>query len=243
MKIVKSTVLVFFLFSIYIHRMFSLNRHFKFYFLGFLFAATFFVWYAVFARGDQRLTVAFLNVGQGDAILISTPDDQQILIDGGPDSAVLSGLSRVMPFYDRSIDVVVATHPDMDHIGGLIDVLERYNVEFVIDPGAKSDTAVYGGLEKTIAKKGIKKILARRGMKVVLQNGAYLLILFPDRDVADMDSNDASIVAKLVYGDTSFLLTGDSPKKIEHYLASIDPNSLNVDVLKAGHHTSSTSPS
>ena len=221
----------------------SLKKNLQWYFLGLLLTATFFVWYAVFAESDQRLTVAFLNVGQGDAILINTSGNQQILIDGGSNKQVLNELSKVMPFYDRSIDVVIATHPDQDHISGLLDVLERYEVDFVIEPGVESETAVYKEFEKLVDEKQIKKILARRGMKLVLSDGAYLLILFPDRDVSKMDTNDASIVAKLVYGNTSFLFTGDSPKKIEGYLVSIDKENLGVDVLKAGHHGSKTSSS
>ncbi|MBI2628088.1 MAG: MBL fold metallo-hydrolase [Candidatus Niyogibacteria bacterium] len=223
----------------------KIKQNFKWYFLGLLLTATFFVWYAVFAESDQRLTVAFLNVGQGDAILVDTPNNQQILIDGGPNKQVLAELSKVLPFYDRSIDVVIATHSDQDHISGLLDVLERYEVDFVMEPGVESETTVYKEFEKLVDEKQIKKILARRGMKLRLSDNAYLLILFPDRDVLKMDTNDASIVAKLVYGNASFLFTGDSPKKIEGYLVSVDKNlpagELDVDVLKAGHHGSKTS--
>ncbi|OHA14085.1 MAG: hypothetical protein A2909_02705 [Candidatus Tagabacteria bacterium RIFCSPLOWO2_01_FULL_39_11] len=219
------------------------KRYFKSGFFVLLTVAVFFIWYVVFVESRQKLTVAFLDVGQGDAILIDTPGDQQILIDGGLNKQVLAELSKVMPFYDRSIDVVIATHPDQDHISGLLDVLERYEVDFVVEPGVESATAVYEGLENLIGEKGIKKILARRGMKLVLGENAYLLILFPDRDVSGMDTNDASIVAKLVYGNTSFLFTGDSPKKIEEYLVFIDKENLDVDVLKAGHHGSKTSSS
>jgi competence protein ComEC len=218
-------------------------KNFKWHFLGLLILFASFVWYAVFAESKQDLTVAFLDVGQGDAILIDTAGDRQILIDGGPNKKVLSELSKILPFYDRSIDVVIATHPDQDHIGGLLDVLERYKVNLVIEPGLESATAVYKGLENLIEEKGVKKILARRGMKLALSDGAYLLVLFPDRGVSGMDTNDASIVAKLVYGDTSFLLTGDSPQKIENYLASIDANRLKTNVLKLGHHGSKTSSS
>src|SRR3989338_11171414 len=219
------------------------KRYFKSGFFVLLTVAVFFIWYVVFVESRQKLTVAFLDVGQGDAILIDTPGDQQILIDGGLNKQVLAELSKVMPFYDRSIDVVIATHPDQDHISGLLDVLERYEVDFVMEPGVESETTVYKEFEKLVEEKQIKKILARRGMKLVLDDDAYLLILFPDRDVSKMDTNDASIVAKLVYGNTSFLFPGDSPKKIEGYLVSIDKENLDVDVLKAGHHGSKTSSS
>ena len=220
-----------------------IRQYFKHGFLAALFGITILVWYAVAAETRSELLVAFLDVGQGDAIFIDTPNGRQILIDGGPNKQVLAELSKVMPFYDRSIDAVIATHPDQDHISGLLDVLKLYKADLVIEPGVESETAVYKEFEKLVDEKQIKKILARRGMKLILNDGAYLLILFPDRDVSRMDTNDASIVAKLVYDNTSFLFTGDSPKKIESYLVSIDGESLDVDVLKAGHHGSKTSSS
>ena len=201
------------------------------------------VWYAVFAESRSGLMVAFLDVGQGDAILIETSTGRQILIDGGPNKKVLQELSKIMPFYDRSIDVVIVTHPDGDHIGGLPEVLKRYNVDLVIESGVESDTAVSKAFENLIEEKNIKKVLARRGMRLVLGNNAYMLVLFPIGDVAGWDTNDASIVAKLVYGKTSYLFTGDSPQKIENYLVFVEKENLDVDVLKAGHHGSKTSSS
>lgn len=221
----------------------SVKKNLKYYFLGLLFLAAFFVWCAVFSESRDGLEVAFLDVGQGDAIFIQAPNGNQILVDAGQNRAVLRELSKVMPFYDRSIDMLIATHPDSDHIGGMPDILERFNVDYILESGAKSERAVYATLEKIIEEKNVNKILARRGMKINFGEGAYLLILFPDRDASGMDSNDASIVAKLIYGNTSFLLTGDSPKKIEQYIASLSPESLDVDVLKAGHHGSRTSTS
>lgn len=218
-------------------------KNYKIYVLVALILGVAFTGYAVYVESPSDLTVSFLDVGQGDAILINTSKHQQILIDGGPGKAVLRELSKEMPFYDRSIDAVIATHPDSDHIGGLPDVLSNYTVELVMEPGVESDSSIYKEFENIIKEKNIKKILARKGMKFELSDGAYLLILFPDRDVLGMDTNDASIVAKLVYGNTSFLFTGDSPKKIEDYLISTDSEDLDSDVLKVGHHGSKTSNS
>lgn len=219
------------------------GKNFKYYFIGMLILACFFVWYAVFAESGQELEVDFLDVGQGDAIFIQAPGGNQILIDVGPNKAVLGELAKVMPFYDRSIDMVIESHPDSDHIGGLPEVLNRYDVGAVMESGVNSDSAIYVETEKIISNKNIKKILARRGMKINLGDGGYLDILFPDRDVAGMDANDASIIAKLQYGDKSFLFTGDSPQKMEKYLVSLDGKNLNSDVLKIGHHGSKTSSS
>lgn len=188
------------------------------------------------------LTVAFLDVGQGDAIYIEAPNGNQVLIDGGPSKAVLRELSKVMPFYDRSIDVVIATHADQDHVGGLPDVLKKYKVKIFMEPGVSGESSSYKELEKIVSQGdtlGIKKILARRGMEIHLGDRAILQILFPDRDPSGMDTNVASIVARLVYGENEFLLTGDSPQNIENYLVSL--GGLQSDVLKVGHHGSKTS--
>lgn len=221
----------------------SFKKNFKYYFVGLLFLLTLFVWYAVFAETRDGLLIAFLDVGQGDAIFIEAPNGNQVLLDAGPNNKVLRELSKIMPFYDRSIDMLIESHPDKDHIGGFVEVLRRYNVGLAMEPGVRSKSAAYKELNNLIAKKNIRKILARRGMRVDFGDGVYLNILFPDRDLSNVNTNTASIIAKLVYGKTSFLLTGDSPKAIENYLVSIDGKRLKSDVLKVGHHGSRTSAS
>lgn len=221
----------------------NIKENFKYLFLAVLFAAVVFVWYAVFWESRSGLTVAFLDVGQGDAIFIQAENGNQVLVDGGQNKKVLSELGKVMPFYDRSIDMVVESHPDEDHIGGLAEVSKHYSVGLIMESGVDSGSAVYQEIKNVVAEKGIKNILARRGMKINLDEGAYLLILFPDRDVSKLDSNYSSVVARLVYGKNSFLLTGDSPAGIEEYLVSLDAKNLKSDVLKVGHHGSDTSTS
>ena len=220
------------------------SSKFKLYFLlGFL-LVNIFIWHTV-ATEDRRgvLKISFLDIGQGDAIFIEAPNGNQVLIDGGSNRAVLKELGKVMPFYDRTIDAVIATHPDKDHIGGLVEVLKNYRTDMVMEPGVSSDTGAYQELEKTIADKKLPRILARRGMSLNLGEGAWLNILFPDRNTEGWETNTASIVTKLVYGNNSFLLTGDSPIAIEKYLSIIDGKNLKSDVLKAGHHGSRTSTS
>ena len=201
-----------------------------------------FIWSAVFANERGKvLAVAFLDVGQGDSVFIEAPNGNQMLIDGGSNSAVLRELSKVMSFQDRSIDVVVATHPDKDHIAGLIDVFERYEVGTYLDPGVRHDTEEYKTLLDFVSKEGITPTYARRGMKVILDEGVFAEILFPDRDVSNVETNLGSIVMRVVYGETEIMLTGDAPKSIEKYLVSLDGKDLESDVLKAGHHGSKTS--
>lgn len=197
------------------------------------------------------LTVAFLDIGQGDSIFIDAPNGNQLLVDGGPSKSVLRELSKLMPFYDKSIDVVLATHPDSDHVSGLNDVLDKYKVDLFLEPGVEGETALYKELNSKIENLKIERLEARRGMKVDLGEGVNLEILFPVLDPRGMETNTASIVARLVYGESEFLLTGDSPKNIEDYLVSLESAecqgepltclSLKSDVLKAGHHGSKTS--
>ncbi len=203
-----------------------------------------FIWLAV-SHADRQghLTVSFLDVGQGDAIFIDAPSGRQVLVDGGPDRSVLRELSKVMPWWDRSIDVVIATHPDADHISGLVDVLQRYRVHYIFQPGVEKNTGPAESMLLSVAKEGAHEIIARRGQIIDLGEGAYIEILFPDRDVSNVETNTASIVARLVYGDTAFMLTGDSPIAIEKYLVQLDGKALASNFLKAGHHGSRTSSS
>lgn len=203
------------------------------------------VWFFIFfLTQTDKLTVAFLDVGQGDAIFIETPNKTQILIDGGPDKSVLRGLGKVMSFFDHSIDMVLVTHPDLDHIGGLPSVLERFDVDNVVWSEVSSDSSTYDVFFEKVKESEAKILYARRGRLTLDEEyGVYLDILFPDRNVDGVEANTASIVTKLVYGDTSFLFTGDSPKSIEKYLGGVNGAELNVDVLKLGHHGSKTSTS
>lgn len=213
-------------------------------FLCGLAAAAALIWYAVLReeRGG-RLKVAFLDVGQGDAIYIEAPDGRQLLVDGGPPGAALRALSKVMPFYDRSIDVLVVSNPDADHIGGLIDVLGRYRVAALVEPGTKPDTETYRALLAAAAEKNVERFVGRRGMRIDLGGGAVFAVLFPDRDASRMATNDGSLVGKLSYGATSVLFDGDAPQAVENYLASLDGRNLRSSLLKVGHHGSKTSTS
>ena len=189
-----------------------------------------------------HLEVHFLDIGQGDAIYMRTPGGHDILIDGGPSPVVLRRLSEVMPWYDKRIDVVLETHPDADHIGGLPSVLRRYGVGVFLEPGVDSNNAIDEEIVRVREKKNVASILARRGMRVNFGDGAHFDVLFPDSDPSHFpDTNTASVVGEMKYGSTTIMLTGDSPKSIENYLVSLDGVRLRSDILKAGHHGSHTS--
>jgi len=188
------------------------------------------------------LTLAVLDVGQGDAIFIEAPNGNQVLIDGGPDKVVLRALADTMPFYDRSIDVLVLTHPHQDHVAGLVDVLRRFDVDHVIESGARHTIAEFAAWEKEIEKENAKRVFARRGMRIWLSEDAYLDVLDPETVVGEGDPNETMVVMRLVYGQASVLLTGDLTEKDERRLLQAGVL-LDSDVLKVPHHGSKYSSS
>jgi len=198
---------------------------------------------AVAETPDETLTVAFLDVGQGDAVFIEAPSGRQMLIDGGPSKRVLRKLGSQMWFWDRSIDAVVASHPDKDHIGGLGDVLEVYDVGAVLRSGATSSTEVFDAWRGAIEREDAAHRTIVAGQSIRLSPRVRFDVLFPPRsiDVTAMEPNKASVVGRLVYGDTAFLLSGDAPKAVEEYIAGRYGGNLASQVLKAGHHGSDTS--
>jgi len=211
--------------------------------VGLLIFSNILVWSLVYYKqpGD-KLTVYFLDIGQGDAILIDSPNHSRMLIDGGRNRKVLTELGKILPFSDKRIDVVLATHPDADHIGGLPEVVDRYKIGIFLESGVESDNAVDNELKSKIEEKNIPDLLARRGMVVNFGDGVKLQILFPlsGQNVSNWETNRASIVARLVYRDQVFMFTGDSPTEIENVLVNLGPDLLDSDVLKVGHHGSAT---
>ena len=223
----------------------SIIKNFKYYFLGVLFLGVIFVWYAVLAETRHGLKVAFLDVGQGDAIFVEAPNGNQILIDGGPNKSVLRELSKQMPFYDRTIDAVILTHPHLDHYAGLNEVLKKYKVSLEMDPGTKVKGAGFGEFENLVKLKNIKNLYAKREMKISLDKDLRLDILLPVINDKNLSEHDGMLVSRLVYKNNSFLLTGDTgdmEDNLENFLLSFGGN-IKSDVLKIGHHGSKTSTS
>lgn len=219
------------------------QQNLRIYFLLFLVIINIIIFYIIYNISQTKLTVAFLDVGQGDAVFIEAPNGRQMLIDGGPNGSVLRELGLVMPFYDRSIDVVLATHADQDHIGGLVEIFKRFEVDLFIQTNTTSTSAVYSELDNLIRRKNIKQEIVMKPEILSLGSGTFFDIIFPDKNTAGWDTNDSSIVGKLVYDNNSFLLTGDLPKKMEKYLIGKYGSFLKSDVLKVGHHGSKNSSS
>ncbi len=218
------------------------KRKTNYFILAILLIMAVWIWLAVFSQApDNILEVTFFDVGQGDAIFIETLNQTQVLIDGGPDKTVLEKLSQTMPFYDRTIDLLILTHPDADHITGLVEALNYYQVEHILTSGFEKDTAVYRRWRELINEKNIPLTIVQAGQKVILSKGVILEILWPEQPLAGIKSaNNASVVGRLIYGQTEFFLTGDIEKKIEQRLLNQDWN-LTSDILKVPHHGSKTS--
>lgn len=220
------------------------RKHLTIFILFIIPLGTIFIWYTVFSENQNSiLTVAFLDVGQGDSIYIQSPAGAEIIIDAGPDSSVLRELGSIMPFYDRTIDAILTTHPDKDHVAGFPEILRRYKVGAVLEPEVITDSPYYASIISIAKTQGAIVYKARDSGVVDLGGGAYLDIIFPDRDVYDFDPNTASVITRLTYKDVSFVFTGDSPKAIEEYVVSRLGNKIRADVLKLGHHGSRTSTS
>jgi competence protein ComEC len=189
-------------------------------------------------------SITFLNVGQGDAILIEQ-GKYQVLIDGGKDGKRLtSELGRIVPFWDRNIEVLIPTHPDADHIGGFAELSRSYDIESVFFNGALGTSEYFVRFREEVSRRVPKEAwqLLRAGSTITLPAGGKLSVIYPqntfDGVQEDGKTNEGSIVILFEYEQTSFLLTGDLP-----YEESVLPPLSPVTVLKAAHHGSKYSTS
>jgi len=202
------------------------------------------MWTAAANVPDNRLHIFFFDVGQGDAILIQTPAGQNILVDGGPaDGEIVSHLGQRFSFWEQSIALVASTHPHEDHIGGLVNVLKKYEVKQVLESPAEYDSPVHKELQSLIDEKNIKRTLACSGQRIQLGDGLELQVLYAGGAslggaTSELDSN--SMVLRLVCGNVSVLLTADIFEETETYLLDTRFD-LSSTVLKVAHHGSESS--
>lgn len=222
------------------------NKKFVYTFLLALLAVDLILGAVIWHSRSAALAVNFLDVGQGDAILIGQGGNQ-ILIDGGAGGqTLLEKLGQNIPFWDRKIELVIATHPDSDHSGGLIEALKKYQVGVVMQTSAESDSETFRKLQEVLRqaeeKNKTARLAGRAGMKIKFPNGAEMEIMHPGEGENFSDTNSASIVAKLVFGENSFLLTGDLPSEEESKLMDSGVD-LSAQVLKVAHHGSKYSTS
>ncbi len=194
---------------------------------------------------DQNLHLNVLDVGQGDSILITTPLNLRILVDGGPDLSLLERLGDELPFFDRRIDLLILTHSDSDHVTALPEVLRRYNVSRVLLSGTAPTASRYSAFLDAMAASGTEVIFADAEHDLDLGEGIVLDVLWPITSLLSEEMkkpNNASVVAKLTWNDHSLLLTGDIEKQVEQELLRHGTD-LSADYLKVPHHGSKTSSS
>lgn len=192
--------------------------------------------------GTGELVVHFIDVGQGDATLIRTPSGKNILIDAGPNSSE-DALKKYLDGYKiKELDYVIFTHPHEDHIGGADMILNNYKVKSVIIPDLVTNTTTFEKMLAAIEKNGCSVNTPAPGASYSVGE-IHFKILAP-LNISEKDLNNASIVLKLTYGETSFMFTGDAEKDSEYrMLDKYNKNEFSCNVLKVGHHGSGTSSS
>jgi competence protein ComEC len=211
-----------------------------------LLLAAILIWVAILNMPDDKLHVSILDVGQGDAILIQTPSHQNILIDGGPSPRAIDlELSKKLPFWDRTIDLIISTQPQSDHITGLTEVLRNYKVLQVYEPGIAYDSTTYQQWLSLVESKDINREIVHADQQIELGNGIKLEALHPPSHLLQGTSDDVDnngLALRLNWNEISFLFTADLGKEAEWYLIAQRAN-LRSTVLKVAHHGSLTSTS
>lgn len=213
-----------------------------------------------FRKQNLALKIVFLDVGQGDSILVSD-GNAQLLVDAGKDESSLKQLSKFISPMDRTIEYAIATHPDSDHIGGFWYILQYYHIEHLIISDAIHETDISQSILQKAKQEGTKIIIAKTGNTFSVGNFWNGVVLWPDGILSQNfdDTNDHSIVIridskqelfyrknfftkKVMTPLSSFLLTGDASIVVENILErNISQKILDTDVLKLGHHGSKTS--
>lgn len=193
---------------------------------------------------DGKLHMYVCNVGQGDATYVRFPDGRDMLVDGGPNDSVLACLGRHMPFWDREINIVVNSHPQNDHLKGLISVLNRYTVDYVIRSDVSSSSDVYAQFTDAIKKHHVPVRLVAAGERIWVGNTA-LSVLWPTQEsvlgvTTDADLNDGSLVFWLRYGSFDALFPGDADSHVEGRYTGDPLADGQVELLKVPHHGSKT---
>ncbi len=209
---------------------------------------------------DGRLHIVFCDVGQGDAIYINTPANKDMLIDGGPDDSVLVCLGKHMPFYDRTIDVAVLSHPQKDHLYGFISVLQRYRVKYIVIGIEGNDTKEYKALKKIIQEKkivvknlyaGDEFFLGQVKAKILWPQKQWVAMrvegldppgVLDNRVLGFSTNQDINLFSPYILvslGNFKALFTGDGGKDIQSEVGKSN-NLLSANLLKVPHHGSKT---
>lgn len=194
---------------------------------------------------DGRLHVCVLDIGQGDSVLLISPSGKQIVIDGGPDLSALSGIGRHLSFFDRSIDLLILTHPNLDHLATLPEIVERYHVNAALLSGITFPSAQYHRLLSVLGEKRVPVLLADPSSDILFPDGLLLDVLWPPPSVYGTrpdNENDTSIVLRAIVGSSAILLTGDMEEGAEREILRTGAD-IRAGILKVAHHGSLTSTS
>jgi competence protein ComEC len=238
------------------------KRYYK-YILGLLAVIAVFVWQVVFAFPDAKAHVVFCDVGQGDAILLYQ-GFTQVLIDGGPNDKVLDCLSGNMPFFDKTLEMVILTHPDADHLTGLVSVLDKYRVKYIVSGPEGSDSSTYQAFmtrvglgENNAQTRGNLKVINTYAGDRIRIAGLELLALWPVKDwlaekidlpgkgpilgarTEHKNLNDFSLVFLAKVKDKTILLMGDADSRVQSDIV-ISDSLKQIDILKYAHHGAKT---
>lgn len=196
---------------------------------------------SLFFTQKNNLKIIFLDVGQGDATLIKTPLGKNILIDTGAKNNLGTKISPYIHPSRRSIDLLILTHPDLDHIGGSLSILKQYDVKNVLHSGLLAGVPLYSAIADEVSYQNISVYEASAGQRVYIEPNVYIDIYSPHENIESFDANEYSIISHIHYGKNSLFITGDATKLNESDLVEVYGNSLGADILKIGHHGSQTS--
>lgn len=191
------------------------------------------------------LRIHVFDVGQGDAILLTSPSGKHILVDGGPDLSLIEHLGKTLPFFDRTIDLLVITHPNTDHFSAIPLLLQHYHVRAALLSPIPSSLPIYNNILQILLQKKIPILAPSPDTDIRFSDGVLLDTLWPPKTTHkkwQKNANNSSVVLQAIYGNQSILLTGDIEEKAEMAIIASGTD-LRTTLLKVAHHGSKTSTS
>ena len=194
------------------------------------------IWGFFLSLPDGKLHLKFYDVGQGDSIFLETATGFKILIDGGPDDKVVGYLGKDLPFYSKRIDLLILTHPEADHLTGLLEVVKRYHIKTLWINGARNETRLFAEWEALLKMNKITTMLISQGDRVVFPDKTTVTVLWPKEKASGTNLNTTSIVVQISFGSFDAILTGDADKSAQPFTT----DGRSIEVFKVPHHGSKT---
>jgi competence protein ComEC len=190
------------------------------------------IWSLYFSLPDGRLHLKVYDVGQGDSIFLETASGYRILVDGGPSNKVLGYLGKDLPFYSRRIDLLILTHPDADHITGLLEVIKQYKITSLWINGREKDTRLFEEWKKILTERKIPTKVVNQGNKIIFPDATQIEVLWPKEGYSSSNTNEGSIVISISFGNFDAILAGDADKSVQPYTSGLGA----IEFLKVPHH-------